>query len=91
MIFSRTSQKIRTQVLCQLGIKKGVDPSFRTLFWEKTFVFGWRQGSAPLRPCRQPKKNFFSRTTFKSLGQLLFFFQAGKDPVFLFFEMGYSK
>jgi len=84
------SQKIRTQDLCLLGKKKGVDPSFRTLFWKKTFFFGWRQGSAPLHygfasvplrsaPAANQKKNFFPEQRSK-LGQLLFFFPTGKDP-----------
>ena len=84
------SQKIRTQDLCLLGKKKGVDPSFRTLFWKKTFFFGWRQGSAPLHygfasvplrsaPAANQKKFFFPKQRSK-LGQLLFFFPTGKDP-----------
>ena len=90
MIFSKNTQKIRTQVLCQLRKKKGVDPSFRRLFWKKTFFFGWRQGSSPLHygfasvplrsaPAPTRKQNFFPEQPSK-LGQLLFFFPTGKEP-----------
>ena len=90
-----------TRDLCLLEKKRGVDQVLNVVL-EKKLFFGWRQGRSGAEqrrsrsgversPTANQKKKFFSRTTFESLGQLLFFFQADKDPVFLFFEMGYSK
>ena len=81
--------------------KKEELTKFWTLFWEKIFfLVGGRGGAERNRgeavvewsgALPATKKKVLFQNNVRKLGSTPFFFQAGKDPVFLFFEMGYSK
>ena len=73
--FSNNTQKIRTQDLCQLGTKKGVDQAFERCSGKKNFFFLLQKTFF-----FATKKRNFSQNNVQNLVHFSFFFQLAKIP-----------